>query len=604
MAGISWLHLSDWHQGGTDWDRSVVLEKLLERVGNRGEIAPELAELDFFVFSGDLAFSGSKAEFEAGWSQLLEPLCRRTSVPPERLFVVPGNHDVERSRFRLLPTELAQTVKSRDGILPWLLDEEMRGRLLDPFRSYSDLLHKYLPHQSAWASHSVFETRGRKVGIAGLNSAFMCGRQDASSSRGDYGGLVVGEPQLRAALKPIADAEIRIAIMHHPFEWLAEFDRSDIRRELLSSAHFLLSGHVHQAEIRAERGTDGDCVALPAGASYDRRNSTNQNYVNSFNFVHLDLDAGSGTAWIQKWSERNKAWVPDDETSRGGAFSFDLPEKQRPTPAGKTPGRVPVAGVPRRRTEFRTIRGREYCVIPAGPVLMGTTPQRSVELAKAENGSFGNETPQHNVTLEAYLIGRYPVTNREYKEFADATGHRVPYRDDEWSYNMNWDQQTRTYLPDRSDHPVVLVSWYDAMAYCQWLGGRLPTEAEWEKAARGEDGREWPWGNTWQNERANAGRDGIRNTTPVNQYGERGQSPWGVRDMAGNAWEWCSSIPDPYPYDPDDGRETTVTVGQRVHRGGAWLHPPSMVRCAVRGSADPRDFGFNLGFRVVLPAVP
>ncbi|MEO7143660.1 MAG: SUMF1/EgtB/PvdO family nonheme iron enzyme, partial [Bryobacteraceae bacterium] len=514
MSGISWLHLSDWHQRGKEWDRSVVLEALLDRIKKRESIAPELAKLDFIVFSGDLAYSGAESQFEAGWTEFLEPVSKLADVPANRLFIAPGNHDIERSRFKLLPAALQQPIKSREAMLPWLVEEEERARILDPFASYSKLLKKYLPHQSAWASSIEFDVRGHKVGIASLNSALLCGRQSGDGTELDERRLVVGEPQLRAAIKPVKNADLRICIMHHPFDWLIEFDRNDIKREALSTFHFVLSGHVHQPEIRVGYGTDGNCVEIPAGASYDRRNSADQRYVNSFNFVHLDLDAGSGKAWIQKWSEINKEWTLDTETPRGDYFLFDLPKKLRKAPVEKPPAEPRPQVVSRRQPEYRSVRGREYAVIAAGPFSMGTATPRAQELAKAENVNFDSETPEHVVAVEGFLIGRYPVTNREYKEFVDSTAHRVPHRDDEWSSNMNWNVETRTCPPGKDEHPVVLVSWFDAQAYCQWLGGRLPTEAEWEKAARGSDGREWPWGNTWQSDRCNAGRDGIRDTTP------------------------------------------------------------------------------------------
>ena len=254
------------------------------------------------------------------------------------------------------------------------------------------------------------------------------------------------------------------------------------------------------------------------------------------------------------------------------------------------------------RPQLRTIREIEFCLVPAGPFLMGTPAEYVSELSKAESGKFENEVPQHRAEVNAYLIGRYPVTNRQYKEFVDAVGHRLPFRDDDWSRSSNWVEETRSCRPGREEHPVTLVSWYDAQAYCRWFGARLPTEAEWEKSARGEDRRQWPWGNVWQNERGNAGPNGVLDTTPVSRYGERGQSPYGVRDLAGNIWEWTSSLADPYPYDAEDSRESPDGLGRRIHRGGAWFISPFFARCAARGSADPNDFGFNLGFRLVLPA--
>jgi formylglycine-generating enzyme required for sulfatase activity len=247
-------------------------------------------------------------------------------------------------------------------------------------------------------------------------------------------------------------------------------------------------------------------------------------------------------------------------------------------------------------------KNKEFIRIPAGPFIIGSTQARVNELQRAtKNGMFSLECPQHELSLAEYYISRYPITNAEYQLFLQANPTQpVPYRNDDYSAPYNWEPKTRSYPAGKADHPVVLVSWHDAQKYCRWLGVRLPTEAEWEKAARGTDGREWPWGNLWAEERCNWGGNAWKGTSPVGKFSPQGDSPFGVGDLAGNVWEWCSSLRLTYPYSPSDSREIGQSEGERVVRGGACITDMYSVRCAARGGNYPGDYGFTVGFRVVL----
>jgi formylglycine-generating enzyme required for sulfatase activity len=216
-------------------------------------------------------------------------------------------------------------------------------------------------------------------------------------------------------------------------------------------------------------------------------------------------------------------------------------------------------------------------------------------------GGEGNDgKPVHRVYLERFQIARVPVTNTQYQFFVEATRHAAP---EHWEDNR----------PPRGleSHPVVNVSWHDAIAYCRWLSevaGKamtLPSEAQWEKAARGDkDRREYPWGDEWGETRCNTDELGLGGTTPVGIFPE-GASPYGCLDMAGNVWEWCSSLYQNYPYDPDDGREDLRAEDRRVVRGGSFFNSRSYARCAGRNGDFPgsryRDYGFRL---VVSPISP
>jgi len=231
------------------------------------------------------------------------------------------------------------------------------------------------------------------------------------------------------------------------------------------------------------------------------------------------------------------------------------------------------------------------CDVPAGAFLMGSDPAHDTQ-------SEACERPQHEVMLAAFGLARYPVTVAEYACFVRAGGAE-PKR----TYGeLDWQAQRL-----RPDHPVVNVSWHDAAAYTDWLAQalgelwRLPSEAEWEKAARWETTRAraliYPWGNSFIKARANTAQGGKGATTPVGSY-PASASPCGAQDVAGNVWEWTSSLFQPYPYDQSDGRESVASAGARTLRGGSWDHSGNHARAAYRLDERPNFAWIFIGFRL------
>ncbi len=242
--------------------------------------------------------------------------------------------------------------------------------------------------------------------------------------------------------------------------------------------------------------------------------------------------------------------------------------------------------------------------VPEGEFLMGTSYEEIDRLVEntdwawewQQEERFANEQPQHAVFLDGYEMGRYPVTNLEYQAFVEATGYYLP---------PHWNGPAP---PDEiADHPVVNVSHDDALAYCEWLAEesgrpyRLPTEAEWEKAARGTDARIYPWGDTFDAALCNTKEGGPGGTTPVGQYSPGGDSPYGCADMAGNAWEWCLDryAADCYRHAPRENPAGPEAGDERVVRGGSWGNTQEGTRCACRDGIPPSISVPIFGFRVV-----
>jgi formylglycine-generating enzyme required for sulfatase activity len=238
-----------------------------------------------------------------------------------------------------------------------------------------------------------------------------------------------------------------------------------------------------------------------------------------------------------------------------------------------------------------TAGGISPASIPSGPdpVEMASVPAGDFLMGSDDAAAPADERPAARIPVADFWIDRVEVTNARYGVCVDAGACTPPV-------GPAFADATR------ADHPVSLVSWAQAANYCRWAGKRLPTEAEWEKAARGVDGRVYPWGSRFEPDRVNAGY--TAGTTAVGGYAN-GASPYGVLDMAGNVWEWTSSLYRPYPYDAADGREDPKARGARVNRGGSWYYDASYVRTTHRATADHMYRRIaDLGFRCATSRAP
>jgi formylglycine-generating enzyme required for sulfatase activity len=249
----------------------------------------------------------------------------------------------------------------------------------------------------------------------------------------------------------------------------------------------------------------------------------------------------------------------------------------------KQPVRGPGEPQTEPTTQSKPVLTEQPLVSPAAPV----------DMVKVPKGPFLYGEEKNRITIDHdYWIDKYPVTNERYRAFIEAGGYENQryWSDEGWKWKTKHNITSPQYWNDgtwnKPDHPVVGVSYFEAEAHATWAGKRLPTEQEWEKAARGEDGRQYPWGEEFDKNRCNSRESGIGHTTPVTQY-PQGVSPYGCYDMAGNVLEWCAS-------------RYGESQGQRVIRGGSWYNEPENLRASFRyRDTNELPVHLTLGFRLV-----
>jgi len=259
---------------------------------------------------------------------------------------------------------------------------------------------------------------------------------------------------------------------------------------------------------------------------------------------------------------------------------------------------------------------QEVILIPAGKFTMGTNADDAlIECQKTSDKCsrdvFAIAEPLHEVYLETFYIDKYEVTNYFYAKCVEAGACNPPKKINSYTHKSYYGN------PQFDNYPVIFVDWFMAKNYCEWRGMRLPTEAEWEKASRGTDGRIYPWGNIFKDNSVNFCdrncpfstlnknySDNYSDVSPVGSY-IAGKSFYSVYDLSGNVWEWVSSLYKPYPYVSTDGRENLNAFGSRTIRGGSWRDPADVMQTHFRlGGESPSSFYDDTGFRCARDANP
>lgn len=362
---IRWLHLSDFHfNPDQGYDANIVLEALLRSLASIEN--DEFFPLDLVFITGDIAFSGRQEEYDLA-AKFFDKLLPKFSIAKDRLYVVPGNHDVDRKRIGIataidayLGVQGPSSSEMRARVAKLLSDPDGRALMLRRLAGYSDFINGYFAGHLCFSDKEFYYSKRVKMGDAelavyGLNSAWFC------SSESDQNHLVIGERQVRDAIAQNTDATLRIALVHHPFDWLADFDRNDSEDILVQNCDFILHGHRHKQAFRQEIRPSGEPYIFASGPGYDRRTLPN-----ACNLVRIDLDSGQGLALSLRYSDEGGGfWSYDTQSDPGlkrGIYEFDRghPFVSKVSAATPVPEAKALLASPFDYTEYIKKTGRLY----------------------------------------------------------------------------------------------------------------------------------------------------------------------------------------------------------------------------------------------------
>lgn len=318
---ITWLHLSDFHfHASQAYNTNIVLQELLKDVSER--IKHDTLSPDFIIVTGDIAFSGKQEEYALA-TQFFDDLLKTTNLPREMLFLVPGNHDIDRQQISITAQALGSHLTNRDRTNTLLGDPDEFRIIMKRFETYAEFVQNYWGGQRIVDATRYFEVHqieiaDTRIALLALNSAWLC-----ASDQDKQEGLLIGERQIRTALDQASDAQLKLALLHHPFDWLREFDQNDSATLLTDKCSFVLHGHLHRGAVTGLSSPDSGATMIAGGACYETRE-----HPNSYNFVRLNVNSGEGMIYLRRYSdERGGFWTKDVMTYRNtpdGEYHFNF----------------------------------------------------------------------------------------------------------------------------------------------------------------------------------------------------------------------------------------------------------------------------------------
>ena len=317
---ITWLHLSDLHLRHS-YDADVVIQKLLEDISKF--IIDNSFKLDFIILSGDVSYSSKPEEYELV-AKFLDKLLEVTKLNKNRLFLVPGNHDIDRVAISPGSQYISENLTDRDVINKLLANDVDRPFILKRFHQYGQFIREYMEGNIVFDDNSyyyvkIIDVNSSKVAILGLNSAWL------SASDNDQGKLALGEIQIRRALEDGKEADIHVAVMHHPFDWLRGFDKREMESMLNKNCEFILHGHLHEPSLNQIHAPGRVSTIIAAGACYETRQTHN-----SYNFVQINLANCQSTIFFRTYSDKDGGfWTKDTliySDVPDGKYTFSLPD--------------------------------------------------------------------------------------------------------------------------------------------------------------------------------------------------------------------------------------------------------------------------------------